>query len=545
MRGPHAISAGGLPKGGRRHFDVDSDFHGNRREMAVALCSVVQPHPTTMANRDTSPDAIDWRARLKSLAVALFLGLVALAGASAAGDPPKGDAGHSDESLIKDTGFAANDVGYLVVDLKDKRVLAERDADQSFIPASVAKIATIAAALEILGGDHRFTTTLQAAGNVTDGVLTGSLILRGGGDPSLTGDDLQDMAKQLAAAGIKRVEGTFLYDASATIALPQIDALQPEAADYNCGVSALSLDFNRVRLGWQTNGGDRSATATAVSRNVKLPLDGIGLAFAGGDLPGPYVRTGPPSEDHWLLSPKLPAKGEEWLPVANPSRMTADAFRAIAAMEGVTLPQPSPGATPEDAREVARHDSVPLGDIARRVLRYSNNLSAELIGLAASRDLTGRKLSLAESASTLVDWWRKRLPEADWAGLFLANHSGLSTQSRTTPRQIVMMLEEAAGSSGGADFHDLLRRVGWKGLKGSAYVKTGTMSYVRGLAGYIDTIAGHQLAFAIFFNDAAKRAALDAAFDPHVVAIDAYSRRWRNRAIGLERKLTSGWAKRF
>ena len=71
-------------------------------------------------------------------------------------------------------------------------------------------------------------------------------------------------------------------------------------------------------------------------------------------------------------------------------------------------------------------------------------------------------------------------------------------------------------------------------MKGSAHVKTGTMAYVRGLAGYIDTAAGHRLAFAIFFNDADKRAALDAAFDPHVVAIDAASRRWRNRAIGVE-----------
>jgi D-alanyl-D-alanine carboxypeptidase/D-alanyl-D-alanine-endopeptidase (penicillin-binding protein 4) len=82
-------------------------------------------------------------------------------------------------------------------------------------------------------------------------------------------------------------------------------------------------------------------------------------------------------------------------------------------------------------------------------------------------------------------------------------------------------------------------------VKGSARVKTGTMSYVRGLAGYIDTAAGRRLAFAIFFNDAEERAALDASFDPRVVAIDAQSRRWRNRAVRLEQKLTTGWATRF
>ncbi len=233
------------------------------------------------------------------------------------------------------------------------------------------------------------------------------------------------------------------------------------------------------------------------------------------------------------------------MPVGNPSRVAADAFRAVAAGEGVVLPEPSPGVTPQDARELVRHESVPLTDIARKVLRYSNNLSAELVGLATSNALTGRTLSLADSAAAVVDWWRKRLPEANWAGLSLENHSGLSSQSRATPRQMVAMLEEATGLSGDADFHDLLHQKGWKGVKASAYAKTGTMAYVRGLAGYIDTVAGHRLAFAIFFNDSGKRAALDATFDPRIRAIDHLSRSWRNRAVRLEDTLTKGWAERF
>ncbi len=482
---------------------------------------------------------------MKSLVAALLVSLAVAASPAAADDQSQGGAPEADAALIEGAGFAAGDVGYLVVDLKDKRVVAEHNPDQPFIPASVAKIASIAAALEILGGDRRFTTTVEAEGDVKDGVLTGSLTLQGGGDPFLTGDDLQAMAKQLAATGIKEVDGKFLYDATALIEVPQIDAMQPEAADYNTGVSALSVDFNRVRADWQKDGADRSAAAAAVSENLTLPVDAIGLAFAEEDLAGPYVRAGPPADDRWLLSPDLTARGEAWLPVGDPSRITAEVFRALAAGEGVVLPEAAPGVTPDGAREVVRHESVPLTDIARQVLRYSNNLSAELIGLAASRALTGRKLSLEDSASALAGWWRLHLPGADWTALFLENHSGLSSKSRATPRQIVIMLEEAAGLPGGADFHELLRPINWKGVKGSARVKTGTMSYARGLAGYIDTAAGNRLVFAIFFNDAEKRAALDAAFDPRVVAIDAKSRSWRNRALKLEEKLTTGWAERF
>ena len=501
--------------------------------------------PIAMADCDWTRNPLARRPGLKASVAALLLCLVAVTSGAAAESKAQSDEPPSYSALVERAGFAAGDVGFLVVDLKDKHVVAEYNADRPFIPASGAKIATIAPALELLGGDHRFTTTLNAEGDVADGVLDGSLTLRGGGDPFLTGDDLQAMAKALAAAGIKEVKGKFLYDATAMVEVPRINGLQPEAAGYNNGVSALSLNFNRIRLYWRKDGDARSASVATVSKGLTLPLDTVAVAFAPADLPGPYVRNGPPAGDSWLLSPDLPAKGEEWLPVANSSRTTADAFRAIAAGEGIALPEPSPAAMPEGAREIVRHDSVPLTDIARAVLRYSNNLSAELIGLATSRRLTGTSLPLAESGAALAAWWRTRLPDADWTGLVLDNHSGLSSDSRATPRQIVTMLEEAAGLPDTIDFHELLKPIAWKGVKGSAHVKTGTMSYARGLAGYIDTAAGNRLAFAIFFNDAAKREALDKAFDPHVVVIDSLSRKWRNRALVLEQKLTTGWAEQF
>lgn len=447
--------------------------------------------------------------------------------------------------LIEGAGFASEDVGYLVVDLADRRVVAEHNPDKPFLPASVAKIPSIAASLVILGEEHRFVTTLHVTGELRDGVLTGSLTLRGGGDPFLSSEDLQTMAKGLAESGVRKVEGAYLYDATALVEVARINDMQPEAAGYNTGVSALSVNFNRVRLNWRRDTPDPSAAAAAISEKLTLPLDAIGLAFAEQDPAGPFVRAGAPSEDRWLLSPSLAAEGEDWLPVGNPSLITAEVFRALAAAEGIVLPAPEPGVVPEGSREVMRHESRPLAEIASGVLRYSNNLSAELIGLAASRALTGRKLLLEDSATALTAWWKLRLPEVDWTGFFVENHSGLSSRSRSTPRQIVVMLEEAAVSAGGADFHDLLRPISWKGVKGTARVKTGTMSYGRGLAGYIDTAAGRRLAFAIFFNDAEERAALDAAFDPRVRAIDPESRTWRDRALKLEQKLTTGWAEQF
>lgn len=481
---------------------------------------------------------------MKSLLGAFLVLLVVWAPPLAAEDAPapvKDPAARQ----VEDAGLAANDVGYLVVDVDTGEVLAAYNADRPFIPASVVKIPTFAAALAVLGEDHQFITTLFADGPVEDGVLKGSLILRGGGDPFLTGDDLQAMAKGLAEAGIRKVEGPFLYDASALIEIPQINTLQPEAVGYNTGISALSLNFNRVRLFWKNDGANRSAAVAAMSENLNLPLDSVGLAFAEENLPGPFVYDGAPGHDNWLLSADLEPSGEDWLPVANPSLVTASVFRELAATEGIVLEAPQPGAVPEGAQAAVVHESPDLAEIARGVLRYSNNLSAELVGLATSASLAGRALTLNQSGGALGAWWTLRAPGTDWSSLIMENHSGLSSRSRATPRQIVTMLELAADSDEPDAFHDLLRQIQWKGVKGSARVKTGTMSYVRGLAGYIDTAKGNRLAFAIFANDLDKRAALDAAFDPHVRVVDPDSRRWRSRALNLEQALTTDWSERY
>jgi len=440
--------------------------------------------------------------------------------------------------------LGAENFGYFVVDLADGRVVAELNADEPFMPASVCKVPTTAAALDILGPDHRFETTVLIDGEVADGVLKGVLTLRGGGDPVLTGDDLQALAKDIAAAGIKKVDGEFHYDATQLVETPQINALQPEVVGYNPGVSALSVNFNRVRMLWRNGDKGPSGEARAVSDNVTVALDDIQFAPADVPMPGPVAHTGKPSEDHWVLSPKISSRGEDWLPVRDPARVGAEVLRLLAAKQGVTLPEPTAGVATPEAREIARHDSPDLAEIVRRVLRSSNNLAAELIGLAASHAVTGRPLSLEESAASIANYWRLRATDIDWDGFFLENQSGLSSKSRATPRQLVAILQ-AADARDGARLYPLLRAASWKAPNGKIVrirAKTGTIAYGRGLAGYIDAADGRRLAFAVFFNDFERRAALDAAFDPRVDARDAGWRSWRARALRLEESLISGWA---
>lgn len=442
-------------------------------------------------------------------------------------------------------GLAADDFGYFVVDVDDGRVVAELNADKTFMPASVIKIPTTAAALEILGSGHRFATTILTEGTIVGGILAGALTIRGGGDPLLTGDHLQLLAKEIARAGIKEVSGGFYYDATHHAETPQINALQPEAAGYNPAVSALSVNFNRVRWNWRNGGDGPSGKATAVSDKVTVPLEAIGFAPAEETLPGALARAGLPIDDSWLVSRKISSRGEDWLPVGNPALVAAEILRQLAAKEGVKLPEPKPRVATSRAKEIARYESPDLALIVRVILRHSNNMSAELVGLAATKAETGFPLTLEGSAESLAYWWRQRLPDVNWDGFYLENLSGLSSKSRMSPRQVVAMLLHAAEPIGGADYHDLLRAASWKANNGKTVrirAKTGTIAYGRGLAGYIDAANGRRLAFAIFANDVERRAALDAAFDPRVENINNAWRKWRRRALRMEQKLLNGWA---
>lgn len=442
-------------------------------------------------------------------------------------------------------GLGTENFGYYVVDLTDGTVVTELNADKPFMPASVAKIPSTAAALEILGADHRFDTAVLVEGEVVDGVLEGALTLRGGGDPVLTGDDLRGLAREIAAAGIVKVTGGFHYDTSLLVEIPKINAQQPEVVGYNPGLSALSVNFNRVRIMWRNGDAGPSGEARAVSDDVSLPIDSIGFTAAAEPLLGPFARAGELSEDNWILSPKLSSRGEDWLPVRNPGRIAAAMQRLLAAKEGVDLPEPTPQIVGADARSIAVHQSPGLAEIVRRVLRSSNNLAAELVGLAASRQITGRSMDLKEAAETLANYWRLRIPEIDWEDFYLENHSGLSSLSRATPRQLVAILKAAASTPGSSNFYKLLKAASWAAPNGKTVrirAKTGTIAYGRGLAGYVDATDGRRLAFALFFNDFARRAALDAAFDPQVDRRDPNWRPWRRRALNLEQALLNSWA---
>jgi len=234
-------------------------------------------------------------------------------------------------------------------------------------------------------------------------------------------------------------------------------------------------------------------------------VTGIGTAVLDGQ-PDPriaFVFAATPSP-RWLLSPQLPARGRVFLPVkTEPALLAAELFTTLATRAGLALPAAQAGALPTGAREIARVESAPLADVIEKMLDYSNNLTAELVGLATSRALTGQGLTLAASAERLTRWWREQLPATSFRGFVAANHSGLSATTRTTPRQLGAILRHGLAAPAALlpallEAHDPDAGTGEPAVR----AKSGTMHYADGLVGLLRAPDGQERGFVILLTDA-------------------------------------------
>jgi D-alanyl-D-alanine carboxypeptidase/D-alanyl-D-alanine-endopeptidase (penicillin-binding protein 4) len=476
--------------------------------------------------------------RLRLLSALLLLILIAAAPVRAQSPFHDATADSADLQAIKKAGFKSGEVGYVLVDLDDGRAVAADSADSLFVPASVAKLATVYAAETLLGADFRFATRLYRAGD--------TLYLQGGGDPVLDNIRLRGLVQQAKPqmGGIK----DFVFDASAVPERREVDRGQPDQAVYNAGYGGLNVDFNHIEVDWSHAQGKVVFQPHAIGDGLNVKIDWIDFLPATSPSPpgASFLYAGDHGVDRWLYALGLPETltedGATALPVKNPGLFTARVFRSIAAQQGIDLPDPHPGTVPPGATPIATLESPPLAEIMKGLLKYSNNMTAELIGAAVSRKLTGRAQDGTGSVAAMSDWIRNRLAYVDWRGFKLLNHSGLSTLNRASPRQIAAVLTAIARDPALAAMPN--KTMG-DDPGANAVAKTGTMDFASGLGGLMTGKSGRRFAFAIFMIDRERRARLDETFDSRILAPTPGARAWLGRARGLQQALLKSWRERF
>lgn len=425
------------------------------------------------------------------------------------------------ESLIARAKLNAK-VAYAVIDPQSGQILAARNADVSMPPASTMKAVTALYALEKLGPAHRFTTRVHRAGD--------TLILAGGGDPELDTDALAALAKMTAdaekAAGRSAPSRFEVWGG----ALPHIAEISPAQAihlPYNPTISGMILNFNRVHLGW--NGGQLSLEARGARQSPRAYSVSAGIADRSRPL---FTYDAAGAKENWTIARGAMGKsGSRWLPVRRPELYAGDVFQTLCRAQGLVLPSATVATNAPVGEVVAHLDSQPLLEVLKGMMEYSNNLTAEVVGLAASS-----KPDLASSAAEMETWLRAAGVTGDF---HLRDHSGLSPASRVTAQMLARMVARQGESRG---LRSLMRHIRMRDAKGKVMdspivvdAKTGTLNFVSNLTGYAQNAGGKPLVFAILTADEPRRAATEGQELPDGVSL------WTRNSKRLQQGLIESW----
>ena len=429
--------------------------------------------------------------------------------------------------------------GVEVVNLANGRTLYRTNAGRFFIPASNTKLFTTALALTRLGPDYRFQTTVRAAAAPdAGGRVAGDVRLIGGGDPMLSGRvapyqtglaagnplaAIESLAEQVYAAGVRRIDGDIVGDDTAYVWAPYPEgwAVEDEVWSDGAPVSALAVNDNVFTLTLRVSGAGGRPPALSLAPPIEFySIDN-------------RVRTGPGLENRvfverlpgsrqlrlWgTLSSDPPAATSLTLAIDDPALYAAQALAEALTRRGVAIAGRAAarhrfanqglGAPAGDGVELARRESPPLLELLRIIDKVSQNLHAEMVLREVARTRRG-----AGSREEALEDERAFLTEAGvGAGeVHLEDGSGLSHNGLVTPAALVRLLRAMYRGERRTEWISLLPVGGIDGTLNGRFdgrtearrihAKTGSLTHVAALSGYIDSRSRGWLAFSILVNN--------------------------------------------
>ncbi|MBG6076614.1 D-alanyl-D-alanine carboxypeptidase/D-alanyl-D-alanine-endopeptidase [Polaromonas sp. CG_9.11] len=419
--------------------------------------------------------------------------------------------------------------------------LLSHRAGSAMNPASVMKLVTTYAGLELLGPAYTWATPVYTDGPVIDGVLNGNLIIQGRGDPKLVMERLWLLLRRVQGLGIQRISGDIVLDRSAFAASTQNpgdfdgEALRP----YNVQPDALLVNYKSVVMSFAPSPGSGSASISydpplaGVRMQASVPLSaGSNGRAALGDCGDYRAQLQPDLTDplRMAFAGSYPAAcGEKVWAIAYPDP-AGYAARAIAGlwqeMGGRLDGRVREGAAPPRLAPAFEMLSPSLAEVIRDINKFSNNVMAQQLFLTLSLQRPGGASNEA-SREAVRGWWLARFGRADGGedGPVLDNGSGLSRLERVTPQGLARMLQTAYVSGAMPELMASLPITGVDGTlkrskslvsQGWAHLKSGTLRDATALAGYVHTTSGRRLVVVGIVNHPnapAARPALEALVD--------------------------------
>lgn len=399
------------------------------------------------------------------------------------------------------------------------------NAEQLRNPASLTKLWTTYAALDLLGPGWTWSTPVWLHGRVVDGVLHGDLVIKGQGDPKLVPERVWLLLRRVQALGVREIQGDIVLDRSA-FSVPEQhpgdfdgEPLRP----YNVRADALLLAYKSVLLSFTPDAARGVAlvgvepTLAGVSAAASVPLSGGPCNDWRGELKADFSDA-----QRVRLAGSFPlACGEKQWPLAyaDPHRYDERLLGGLwhelgGRLSGSVRDGTAPATAPSFTLV-----SPPLAEVVREVNKFSNNVMAQQLFLTLGLVRGGAGTPEA-AREVLRRWLAERLGARAAEGALLDNGSGLSRETRMSAQQLARLLQSAWTSPvmpellaslpvSGTD-GTLLRS---KAPAGRAHLKTGSLRDVAGVAGVVLAASGQRYVLVAMVNHpgaGAARPALDA-----------------------------------
>jgi D-alanyl-D-alanine carboxypeptidase/D-alanyl-D-alanine-endopeptidase (penicillin-binding protein 4) len=410
--------------------------------------------------------------------------------------------------------------GLLIVSLDRGDTLFARQHTAPLLPASTMKLFTAALGFDRLGPEWQFKTEIFRDGPLlADGTVRGNLYVRGDGDPSLSnrllggppGIGATLLAAKIAAAGVKRVTGSLIGDATAFDArgIPEGWRSRYLGAAYAARVSALSINENLVWVGVRPGDGPTAEVFLEPASSTMTVTSAVKVV-PGRRARIRVVKTRTGYEVRGSIGKQAGTRRYEYV-LEDPATFTAGAVAA--AMRDAAIPIDGGvrlGAVPAGSQLVTSLASPSLAAIVHEMNGESINHFAELVFRASARGKERLGVGSAEAGNAALQTFltkRVGLPSNE---VYAADGSGLSILDRATPRALVKLLEFAHKAPWREPFLESLPVAGQRETlrfrmrgtpaQGNLRAKTGTTNEVTSLAGYVTTRDGETLAFAAVYN---------------------------------------------
>ena len=421
-------------------------------------------------------------------------------------------------AAIKDADFTTDGIGLFIQGVEDDKPLVAFHADRFFNPASVIKLVTTAAALDLLGQGYRWSTEVMYTGNIEGNTLNGDLYFRGNGDPYLTPERFWRLLNRVSIFGIKNISGDIVLDDT---------YFKPEPIDYaafdeqpyrtyNVGPNAVLVGFQATEFHFAVDRDNQTIKITPFPQSPKLRINNQVKLVNG--------RCGA-WQKRLSLNPQIV---DGILQVDFNGRYARDCgmrtlYRRVTEakdhFQHFFLPlwqqlgggfngKINYGTVPDDATLVVEQSSISLAEVVGFINKFSNNVMTRQVLLTIGAHSFGPPGTAKKGIAAIKAWLEQQ--NLDGSELKLDNGAGLSRDTRVSAEFLGRLLHHMYQQAYMPEFIASLPLAGYDGtmahrfsnepILGHAHIKTGLLDFVQTMAGYVTAANGKRYVVVLLHN---------------------------------------------